>query len=438
MEKRINGKNIGQKSKSWMRLDNAAKIYPAAKNRNWTALFRLSAEFTEKIDVAALEEAQKNVLTRFPHYAQRLKKGLFWYYLEQNDGMPAVTEDVGNPCVRMNLCENKRFMFRVRYYDKRIAVEIFHVLADGTGGLCFLKTLAAEYLKIRYGADIPRGNGILDCTEPPKKSDIEDAYLKYARKTTNSRTEKKAYYIKGTDEPIDVVHITTGIIPVEDVLEKAKCAGVTLNEYLTAVMIAVIDKMQREEKKGKFFHGLKPIKINVPVDLRKFYDTNTLRNFALFVNPGIDPRYGEYRFEEILKIVHCYMGLEATEKMLNAKFSANVNNEKIKLLRITPLFIKNAIMKMLYIVWGDRQTSTTISNLGRVELPEEMAKYVTRMDFILGPLLKNRDVCAALSYNGTLYLNFTRTIAEPTLEREFFRYLVKQGIHVKIESNQTY
>ena len=119
----------------WFKLDNAAKIYPAAKSRNWTALFRLSATLTEPVDPAILHEAQKSTLKRFPSFALKLRRGMFWYYLERMEGEPALQQDVANPCVRMDLRENRGFMFRVRYHENRIAVEIFHVLTDGTGGL---------------------------------------------------------------------------------------------------------------------------------------------------------------------------------------------------------------------------------------------------------------------------------------------------------------
>lgn len=424
--------------KKWMRLDNAAKIYPAAKKRNWTALFRISAELKEEIDPDILEEAQRSVIARFPGFAQKLRRGMFWYYLEQNDGAPDIQKDVGNPCVRMNLRENRRFMFRVRYYEKRIAVEIFHVLSDGTGGLCFLKTLVAEYLRIKYGAEIPRGNGILDCSEAPKKEELEDAYLKYAKNVSRSRSEDSAFYIRGTDEAFDVVHITTGIIPINAVLQKAKEKGVTLTEYLTAVMLMSLAKMQKEANAMSHWKDKKPLKVCVPINLRQFYPSETLRNFAIYVNPGIDTRYGDYSFDEILKHVHCYMGMEVTEKMLNAKIAANVKTEKNKVLRVVPLFVKNIAMKITFNMVGDRQTSTSISNLGRIKLPEEMDKYVTRMDFILGPYSRNKVVLATVSYGDFLYANFTRTIREATLEREFFRTLVKEGVPVKIESNRRY
>ena len=84
---------------------------------------------------------------------------------------------------------------------------------------------------------------------------------------------------------------------------------------------------------------------------------------------------------------------------------------------------------------GDRKTSTILSNLGHVRLPEEMAKYVERMDFVLGPMSVNPVACAVLGYQDTLAINFTRVIRESTLERAFFTRLVKDGVHVKVESN---
>ena len=92
-------------------------------------------------------------------------------------------------------------------------------------------------------------------------------------------------------------------------------------------------------------------------------------------------------------------------------------------------------MRLVFSQVGDRITSTCLSNLGRVDLPPEMERYVTRMDMMLGPLSKNRVTCAALSYGGSLHFTFTSTIQETDLPREFFRFLVKQGIPVKVESN---
>ena len=416
-----------------MRLDNAAKIYPAARRRNWMALFRVSAELCEPVDVKILERAQARTLSRFPSFALRLKKGLFWYYLEHNEGAPEITEDVANPCVRLDPKTNRGFMFRVRYYRCRIALEVYHVLADGTGGMCFLKTLVAEYLTLKYGVKIPRDREILDCDEPPRPDETEDAYLKYAGDITRSRAEADAYYVRGTDTG-DRVCIITGMLPVQDVLARARSRGATLTEYLTAALILSINDLQT--RTGLPRRRRKPVKINVPINLRRFYPSHTMRNFALYVNPGIDPRLGEYTFDEILRAVHHHMGTEVDEKLLNARIATNVRTEQNRLLRAAPLFLKNAVMKLSFHLVGDRKTSSSISNLGVVRVPPEMEAYIRRFDFILGPLSRNRVVCAALSYRDTLYLNFTRTIRETDVERGFFRFLVRDGLHVRLESNR--
>lgn len=422
------------KPKKWMALDNAAKIYPAAQKRNWTALFRISATLTEKVDPEVLQQALALTVPRFPAYAQKLKKGVFWYYLEHNEGLPPVQPDVGNPCVRMKMKQNNDFMLRVRYYNNRIAVEFFHALTDGTGGLMFTKTLVAAYLNLKYGADIPATDGILDIHEPPCDEELEDAFMRYATPVTRSRSEANSFCISGTPETDDYINIITGIIPVNAIMAKAKEYGVTITELLTAVMILSGDAVQRHTIRRQ--KKLRPVKVGVPVNLRQFFPSKTTRNFANYANPGIEPRYGEYTLEEVLKIVRSQMALEVTPKVLAAKFSTNVNTERRLLLRVMPLFVKNLAMKFTFNLVGDRKTFTTISNLGVVKVPPQMEQYVERFETIIGPLSRNPVVCGISSYRGTLYFNILSTIQETELQREFFTRLVKLGVPVKIESNQ--
>lgn len=416
----------------WIKVDNAGKIYPASRRRSWTALFRVSITLNEKIDPQVLKKAQESTFRRFPTMSVRLKAGLFWYYLQHVDDCPEIQPDVQNPCVRMDLRENNGFMIRVRYFDKTIAVEIFHVLADGTAGMSFLLTLASEYIRIKYGEVIPRDRTILDCTEPAKKNEIEDAFLRYARKQYLTRKEPNSYHIDGKQERADVIHTVTGILSAAQVKEKAKQTGVTITEYLAAVLTKACINIQMRENHGR----LKPVKVGVPVSLRQFYpDTNTKRNFASYVNVGVEPRLGDYSIDEIAHIAHAQMIIENNEKMMNSKFSTNVKSEKNWLLRPVPLFIKNIAMRAVFESVGDIKTSTTLSNLGLIKLPPEMDKYTERLDFLVGPLSYNKIVAGAVSFHDTMCINFVRTIKESKLEREFFTLLVKQGIHVLIESN---
>lgn len=424
------------KGKAWMRLDNAAKIYPASMRRDWMAMFRLSATLAEPVDPEVLSAALARTLKRFPWFAVRLRRGMFWYYLEHNDAPPILEEDVRNPCMPMRAKNSRGYAFRVRYYGNRIAVEIFHVLTDGTGGLCFLKTLVAEYLTLRYGVTIPRGGDILDCDAPPDPGEMEDGFLACAGSVTRSRSEPDSFHLKGTRERDGFIHVTTGMLPVEALKARAAEKGVSLTVYLTAVLILAFDAIQRRRHPLRRANRLKPVKICVPVNLRRFFPTQTLRNFANYVNPGIEPSYGVYTFDEVLEIVTHQMGMELTPKVLGAKFTTNVRSEQNAVLRVTPLFLKDLAMRAAFYMTGDKKTATCFSNLGNATLPEEMALFVTRMEFMLGPLSRNPVAIGTLSYGGTMYINITRTIRESELEREFFTRLVKLGLPVKIQSNE--
>lgn len=92
---------MSAKEQTWMRLDNAAKIYPASMRRDWMAMFRLSATLVEPVEPEVLRAALARTLARFPWFAVRLRRGMFWYYLEHNDAPPIVEEDVCNPCMPM-------------------------------------------------------------------------------------------------------------------------------------------------------------------------------------------------------------------------------------------------------------------------------------------------------------------------------------------------
>jgi NRPS condensation-like uncharacterized protein len=365
-----------------------------------------------------------------------LRKGFFWYFLEQVDDVPRAQLDVANPLSPINLHEEKGLMFRIRYHENRIALEIFHVLTDGTGGMCFLKTLVAEYLRIKYDVAIPRDHEILDCSEGFKTAEIEDSFARYARPATLPRSESSAYHLRGTMADRHYLNIITGMMPADILRQRAKALDVTVTEYLTAALIMAIRDVQKTEISKR--RRNKKIKVAVPVNLRRYYASVTLRNFSSFINPGINPVYGEYTFAQIAKRLKHLIGLDTDEKMINARMSKNVSDERNPIMRLVPLFIKNPTLKLAHWLNGDRVSSSTFSNLGVVKLPEEMQPYVTRFDFVLGALRYNPICCSAITYNNLLCMNFSSWIRETDVERSFFTFLVKQGIPVKIESNRRY
>ena len=417
---------------NWYKLDNAAKIYPAAQTTHWAPIFRLSATLNEEVDVAVMQEALGHVLKRMPTMACRLKAGFFWYRLESLDGMPAIESDVRNPMLRIQKPDGS--LFRVRCYHRRIAVEFFHAVSDGTGGLTFLLTMVREYLRLKYSADIPTGDRILDCSANPTVSEMEDAFLRHAGSQSISRKEPLAYTLHGTPIPREEVIITSGTIPTDQLLALARSQNATLGELLTALLIQAIADVQRGDTSS--LRRRRQVKVSVPVNLRPYFNSNTLRNFSSYINVGIDTRLGEYTLDEILKQIHHTMRLNLTEKQLRARFSGNVALEKVFAIRLLPLVLKNPIMRSIYNYEGKRYISSTLTNIGFVSLPSEMQSYVERLDFLLGPSTDAITQMATISYNNQTSLNFTRTMVESDVERSFFRSLVRLGVPVRIESNR--
>lgn len=419
------------KSRQWFKLDNAAKLYPAVATSRWSSTFRISAEMEETVDPILLQMAVDRVLPRFPALKVRMRAGFFWYYLEEIAAPLRVRPDAGHPCMPFRYRQDNGYLMRVFYYRKRISTEFFHALTDGSGGLCFMKTLAAEYLRL-CGHEVACDHGALDPASLPDARETQDAFLHMPLPRRRiSRKESRAYHLPSTAEMPHTLHIIAASMPAGDLLKRARAHGVSLTEYLCGVMIYVIYQDQERRAVRKRL----PIRISVPVNMRAFYDTPTLRNFSSFINPGIDPGLGDYTFEEILGEVHAFMRYHLNPKLLCAAIATNVADEKNLLIRLAPLFLKNLVIGSVFRRSGDRLVSSTLTNLGKTEMPTGAEKMIRRFEFQLGSPASPCCNCAALTSGNDLRLIFSSNIRETTLPREMLRFLVEEGVPVAVESN---
>ncbi len=422
-----------EKQRRWLRLDNAAKIYPAARSRSWSNLFRVSCTLNEDVDREVLQRALEVTVKRFPSVAVRIRRGLFWYYLEEVTKAPEIKDEYAYPLDRMPFDDIRKCAFRTIVHKNRIAVEFFHAVTDGNGGVVFLKTLVAEYLRQKYNVTIPSEYGILDVEEETTDAELEDSYLKNYGIVSYDRGEPDAYRLDGTVEKDGFLNVISGELDVKEVLARARSYGVSLTTFLTSVMIDCVIKLQNKRVPNR--RRQKPVKILLPVNLRTIFGSSSLRNFVLYITPGIDPRLGDYTFDEIVKSVHHQMGYELDRHQMAARITANVKLEQLFIVKILPLFIKNPIMKLVFNLVGEKKSCLTLSNLGLTKVPLEMEGFVRRFDFVLGPQSKCKNNCGVISFGDKLYINFLRTIEESELERDFFCALVKMGLKVKLESN---
>lgn len=416
----------------WYKLDNAAKIFPGQNSSTWSNIFRLSMVLTHKIAPVLLERAVEQTLVRFPCFDVRMRRGFFWYYLEKNPHTaPPILPDIQNPCYRVRWNENNAFLFRVYYHENKISLDAYHVLCDAYGASRLLSTIVAQYLRL-CGYNISPGESVLDLNQKATARELEDSFVRFANsKAKVTRKNKHVYHAKGTRLPAHTLNIVTGYMSVAAVRAEARRYGVTITEFFTAVFLDIMIRRQADRERNQ-----KEVSVQVPVNLRNTFDSETLRNFSLCYDVRINPAMGDYTFEEIVRQVSLYLKYVNNPKELNAMMTANLKLETNLFMRLFPLFVKNIGIGIAFRLTAEKKTSVLFSNLGVVRLPEEMYEHVERCILMTGPGKLNGARVGAVSYRDTLAITFADIYEETDIEREFFTRLVKMGIPVKIESNR--
>jgi hypothetical protein len=419
----------------WYMLDNAAAFMPALTDSTITLLFRISATLGATIVLPVLEAALTAVAPRFPYYLVTLRRGFFWYYLEPaTDRVPTISADSKYPCLNMR-ARRGHFLFRVRAYSSRIAVEFCHILTDGTGALTFLNALVLEYCR-RLGHDIPSAPSIFAPGETPEAEESEDAFNRNVRPgIPPPKPVPRAFHIPTLPLWRGQYRIITGQMPLDALLALAKRNGTSLTEFLAAVYLASLQEL---------FYALPgPVRrieppilaLEIPVNLRRLFPSRTMRNFSLYVLPFLDTRLGFYEFDEIASSVHLYLREAVSVKNIARQLSRNVMGGRSLLIRATPLGIKNIAARLVYRSMGENTTSGSLSNLGSVPLPEALSPLVESYAFIPAPSRVCKTKAACVSFKNDLYLSFGSLAASSELERLFFTRLERMGIPISVVSN---
>ena len=419
--------------KQWYRLDNAALIFPAIIRKNWNNVFRVSATLKEPVDPEILNRAIADLKPRFPTCYVRLRTGFFWYYLETIKEAPKAQKDFAYPLTHMTRRELGKCCVRFLYFRNRIAVEVFHSVTDGTGGIKLIQNLTARYLTLKYGVEIPPEGHLVAIDEKPKPEETRDCFLQCGAARSISRAEDTAYHLSGTPEEGSFRHIITGILPADRLKERAREQGVTVTAYLAAVLAeAVAEKQKAEGRTGK---RARPVKITIPVNLRRTFGMDTMRNFTLAVNIGFDPRLGEYTHVQICRLMGHLLAAETIPQRMAGRVAKNVDLQNVLILRLIPLAVKRICMRTVYALSGENKGCLNLSNMGVVTVPEVMAPLVERFEFIIGVQYTYPNNCSVVTYDGKTYISMIRGIRETEIERLFFSWLVEVGIPVEVESN---
>lgn len=417
----------------WYPLDNAAKIYPAITTDEVTSVFRLTVRLKQPVNIAALFKAVRSIEHRFPYYKVHLKRGFFWYYLESADFLTRIKVDNRQPCNRF---KKGRHLFRVVVRDNRLSVEFSHLLTDGSGAFDYLTTLLVTYFS-ELGIQTPDSFPYMKVDAQPDPEEFEDAYNRYFQEEVPAASSRpRAFHLPFQLRKKPRFDVLYALLSASALKKKADAHGVSITVYLIAVYLYVLQELFEELPRRSKHRRYKKLGLEVPINLRKLYPTKTMRNFSLFVMPEIDLRLGHYSFEEIVHTVYHQMQLETDKKLINKILAMNVGSERKLMVRSIPLFVKSLVLRMYSRAYGSSQYSGVMTNMGNKVLPESITRHIDCL--LITPPPPNTMIkagCGIIGFNDTLAIGFCNNTQSKELERKFCKFLIKEGVQVRITTN---
>lgn len=411
----------------WYKVDNAANMYCFAQDKKFARTYRNSILLRDEIDVFVMQTALKKTMKRFPTMSTVLRAGAFWPYLEHTDTVPEIQEELCYPGRYIIHNGENSLCSRVSVYKNRLSIEMFHGLADGAGSTAFIRTLVTTYFELK-GVKISDYGSIKNTADEPTAAEVEDSNARYADPVKKAvKPKNPSLYIGENDQIKDFTRFVFGRFPVEDARTVSKKYGLTITEYLCAAMILMYIKCSPEPI-------TLPIKISVPVDLRRRFPSDSVRNFVFMTDVTFNPNgRTDVAFEEIADSVRGMAASGSTPEKLRAAVSTNVAAERNPITSAVPYPIKKFVMKKSYC---DMQYSytTILSNLGEIKFPQEIAPFVLEADCCLNKTPFLHFGCAAVSLNGIFNLTFTSANMNTDREKFFFRLLSSHGIRVRVDT----
>lgn len=410
----------------WYPLDSSAKIYPLSMKENWMSVFRLSYYLKEKVVPEIFQIALLFTIKRFPTFKTSIRRGFFWHYIEEIKKRFHVYEDKMLPCSYINVSNIGKQSFKAVYYKNRISVEYFHILTDGYGGIVFLSTLVATYLRL-LGNDISYNDIVLNINNEPDKEEIKDEFKgKKTNTKEKSLIENKALQVDGklsSIKPCQIIHYD---INVNDLKSLAKEYNATITELiLTYIFISLSHSTS----------GNGNIKVQVPINMRKYYPSKTIRNFSLYMTININ-RNDITSFDKTLKEIKKQMKEKNNLAYLNGIMK--YVNKLVSSIKFIPMFIKKPIASIVYGYAGDKSLTSVLSNLGNVSIPEDMKKYIEKMDFVLGTAITNRVLFSMITVNDILTLTISKSTTNSSVENNLYNLFKQNGIDVNVHGSELY
>lgn len=412
---------------NWYHVDNVAKVFLADHNPRNTRSIRVSCILKEPIEEDILLQAVEETLRIRPQFQVRIRRGLFWHYMEETDAKPVVGKETDRPCPVLYGKSYKGIVhYQITYYGKRINVDLFHGVTDGTGALEYLNILVYNYLNIKYPNtldDIIVQSGA--DAEALQRDSFKQFYEKAGLKVPNGTMKRKAYHIRSRKLSYNQLQFMEVHMPFSQLKEEYKKYNVTMTSYLGArLMMAIYKDMPAASRKM-------PVTISMPVNLRNFFPSDTNRNF----------------FNSV-RVSHIFTG-EETLEILATEFDQKLKNclsvdrikkqmeefsklENLIFTRVVPLFVKQPVVRY-FAKQEAKQVTAVLSNLGGLKLPKEMEEHV---DYYSAFCATDELFMTVSSFQDKVVFGVSSAYVSNSVIKNLVRDLQKEGIEIKVAATE--
>ena len=417
---------------TWFKIDNAGKLFPVVTNQRRASYFRLVANLHDVIDPILLQKAAETTLHRFPNFNTRLKKGLFWYYLETQQRKfkvkpePNLFGSISDPN------DPHIHLIEIYYHRQRIAIEIFHSVTDGRGGMEFLKTLVLAYLRLKK-LPVSSEGLIFDADDVATDNELEDSFqAKIKPGYSEWLPTKKAFHLHGDYFPHHGHYLTHLTLSVTELKKIAKRHDLSITGFLASLLIyQLVIKQNLENPKKR-----RPIILSIPVDMRKYLPSTTMKNFVMTINIGRVYSV-QTTLEDVINDVRKQLKDGQSIDKLAPQIRANMIAERMLLVRFVPLFIKRIIIYSVFNRVGEPALTFAMSNLGQVTMPESTKPYLDSFEFMICSTKVMPINLGVVSFEDKLILSFSRIITDRSFIEHFVRTLQSDyGLQLLVYGNR--
>ncbi|WP_251231047.1 DUF6320 domain-containing protein [Adlercreutzia aquisgranensis] len=401
---------------AWYRLDNVGKFYSSQAGRAQQTVFRFCAVMVDPVDPNALQRALDLAVENHPGFNVRLRSGMFWHYLESAQSTPAVQPESPSICAGLHTGSSST-LFRVTFLQDRINLEVSHMISDGRGTLEFFRELLGAYVRVRYGVE--------DASPSPavsRERRNEDSFTRHFEPEKAGKSpSRKVYHLRGWRDESDPAffeyHLSAG-----QVHGIAKAMGVRVTALLIAAVIVAIRSTMPESERAR------SIRMDVPVDLRALFGSQTTRNFFGLAFVDYAPGSDDEPLEEIARHVQAQMTSETQPDALKRRMNRMVKIEKNPLIRIAPLFVKDAALSFAERM-AAREVTTTMSSLGRIELGGATDPYVREVNILTSTRGLNFIVC---TFDDVLSIGISSVFARHDVVEALLATFEQMGVEGRL------